>query len=97
MYISVRDRFGSFRREDFARYMLRCVILDAPIEEKKLGAGLGLYLIAATTTEFVINILPGSVSEFICMLEPGTGPSLKLLSVSTHVPLQQLNGPPAES
>jgi hypothetical protein len=38
------------------------------IEEKRLGAGLGLYLITSTVRGLIINILPGMVSEFICVI-----------------------------
>lgn len=87
-YLSIRDRFGSFRRKDLATYLLRCVTENTQIEEKRLGAGLGLYLVSSTATRFVINVLPGSVAEFICILEPPTssGTQLKVLSVTTQRP-----------
>jgi hypothetical protein len=90
-FISVRDRFGSFRREDLAHYLLRCVTDESPIEDKKLGAGLGLYLVTSACRRLVINVLPGRVSEFICILEPLTEDSspLKQLSVTTQVPVME--------
>jgi hypothetical protein len=84
-FISVRDRFGSFRREDLSRYLLRCATQDNQLEEKKLGAGLGLYLIASSATALVVNVLPNQVSEFICVVQAtkqGESP-IKLLSVTT--------------
>jgi hypothetical protein len=90
-YLNIRDRFGSFKRDDLAHYLLRCVTESSPIEQKKLGAGLGLYQIASTATRFVINILPGSVSEFICTMEPAGKKDesvLKMLSVTTQRPYQ---------
>jgi hypothetical protein len=85
LFLSVRDRYGSFSRSDLARYLLRCASSEVQIEEKTLGAGLGLYLITSLATKFVINILPGRVSEFVCALEPPTGAAtgLRLLSVTT--------------
>lgn len=84
LFISVRDRFGTFQRDHLARYLLRCVTDDSPIEEKKRGAGLGLYQIVSSVTRIAINVLPGSVAEFICILDPpseGASP-LRLLSVT---------------
>ena len=88
-YLSVRDRFGSFQRSDLYKYLLRCVTDDSPIEDKKLGAGLGLYQVTSSVSRLVINILPHSVSEFICVLEPpeeGASP-LRLLTVTTQRPM----------
>jgi hypothetical protein len=88
LYISVRDRFDSFRREDLANCLLRCSTQKVQMEDKKLGAGLGLYLIASTTARLIVNILPGRVSEFIAVLDPlAEGPTLKVLSVTTQRPL----------
>jgi hypothetical protein len=84
-FICVRDRYGTFKRDDLARYLFRCVTEEAPIEEKKLGAGLGLYQIASLATRMIVNILPGSVAEFICIVEPPSQDAspLRLLSVTT--------------
>jgi hypothetical protein len=84
----VRDRYGSFRREDLARNLHRCVNDEVQIEQKTIGAGLGLYLIASESKALVINVLPDEVSEFICVLE---GPSQdqelqKMISVTVQLP-----------
>jgi hypothetical protein len=85
VFLCVRDRFGTFRRDDLARCLLRCTTSEVQIENKKLGAGLGLYLIASTVDHLVVNILPGMVSEFICVLGPKLEPNgLGLLSVCTQ-------------
>ena len=88
-FVSARDRFGSFRREDLAHYLLRCVTEETQIEEKKLGAGLGLYLVTSASRRMVINVLPNRVSEFICVLEAPREQESPLLqlSVTTQVPM----------
>jgi hypothetical protein len=87
-YVSVRDRFGSFQRDDLARYLLRCATEEVQIEDKQLGAGLGLYLVTSRANHFVVNILPGAVSEFICVIRPvrPRESSSQCLSVTTQLP-----------
>lgn len=70
LYLSVRDRFGSFRREKLLHYLHRCTTQDVQIENKKLGAGLGLYLVTSAVQQLLVNVLPGGVTEVICAFEP---------------------------
>ncbi len=85
LYISVRDRFGGFQRDTLAHYLLRCTTEEVQMEQKKLGAGLGLYIISSTATRVMVNILPGEITEFICVLEPRpSDPPLRMLSVTTQ-------------
>lgn len=89
LYVAVRDRYGSFQRHDLARALRRCLKEPIQIEQKKLGAGLGLYLCASSASRFVVNVMPGQISEFICVIEPRTRgtPVLRELSVTVHRPL----------
>jgi hypothetical protein len=89
LYLCVRDRFGSFKREDLAHYLFQCVTQNTPIEKKKLGAGLGLYLVVSKTTKLIVNIQPGGLSEFIAILEPpkSGNSNLQLLSLTTQRPV----------
>lgn len=93
-FLSVRDRFGSFTRRDLAHYLLRCVTEESPMEDKKLGAGLGLYVVGSASRRLIINVLPGYVSEFIAVLEPHTSEEspLRQLSVTTHVAMPGMIG-----
>lgn len=83
LYLAVRDHYGSFRRADFAARLLRCAATGDQIEQKKLGAGLGLYLMASNAASMVVNVYPRRVSEFICCLgPPSRGAPLRLLSTT---------------
>jgi len=87
LFISVRDRYGSFHRDSLAHYLLRCSTEEVQMEDKKLGAGLGLYIVCSTSSRIVVNVFPGKLSEFICVLEPGRAdPLLRVLSVTTQRP-----------
>ncbi len=86
LHLSVRDRYGSFHRQDLTRALRRCLSAPIQIEEKKLGAGLGLYLCASSVSRFVVNIMPGVVTEFVCIIEPrAKGEALlREVSVTAH-------------
>ena len=63
--ISVSDNFGRLRLGHLSKSIHRCVSDDDPIEQKAGGAGLGLFLIARTAQQFIINVNPGQRSEAI--------------------------------
>ncbi len=65
--VAVRDRFGTLTKETVLRYLHKCLHSRQQIDGKTLGAGLGLYLIASRTREFVINIAPGMATEVIAV------------------------------
>jgi hypothetical protein len=89
LHLSVRDRYGSFHRQDLIRALKRCLNEPIQIEEKKLGAGLGLYLCASSVSRFVVNVVPNLVCEFVCVIEPRSkGASLlREFSITSHRPL----------
>jgi PEGA domain len=67
--LSVRDSFGSLRRETLIDYLDRASKSGGQIETKTSGAGLGLYLVANNVTEFVANILPGTATEIVAVFD----------------------------
>lgn len=68
--ISVTDPFGSLTPERVAEYLARCLRMGSDqIDEKKGGAGLGLYCIFNSVSHFVVNISPGKKTEMIGLLD----------------------------
>ncbi len=65
--VSVRDRFGTLTKETVLRYIHKCLHSRQQIDGKTLGAGLGLYLVASRTREYIINIAPGIATEAIAL------------------------------
>lgn len=84
VYVAVRDNYGSFLREDLAKYLLRGAAKEQ-IDDKKSGAGLGLFQITSTATRFFINIAPGKHTNFVCVLDPPDGRHGSSLRVMTVV------------
>ena len=68
--VSVRDAFGSLRKETILRYLDKCLHATRDngeqIDRKAGGAGLGLYLICNSASEVGFHIFAGSATEVIC-------------------------------
>jgi len=71
--VSVRDSFGSLRKDTILHYLDKC--LHAPknngdqIDRKAGGAGLGLYLICNSASDVSFHIFAGSATEVICCFD----------------------------
>ena len=61
--------FGRLDRDKIVRHLIKCVNNTKFIENKKGGAGAGVYLAFYMANQFVINIEPGKRLEAICILE----------------------------
>src|SRR5258706_13105713 len=66
--VSVRDSFGALKKDIVLKYIDKCLHAgaQAQIDRKVGGAGLGLYIIANSTSQFVINLYPGVATECVC-------------------------------
>lgn len=71
--IAVRDRFGTLTKDTVLRYIHKCLHSRQQIDGKTLGAGLGLYLVASRTRDYVINIAPGMTTEAIAVFSKKGG------------------------
>jgi hypothetical protein len=72
--VSVRDAFGTLRKETILHYLDKC--LHSPggeqIDRKAGGAGLGLYLICNAASEVSFHIFSGSATEVVCAFDLAT-------------------------
>ncbi|NNC76182.1 MAG: PEGA domain-containing protein, partial [Acidimicrobiia bacterium] len=75
--VSVRDNYGTLARETVMQYLHKCIHSEDQIDRKTGGAGLGLYIMANATTQFVFNVLPGVATECICSFDL-TAPKVQL-------------------
>ncbi len=75
--VSVRDSFGTLSRNTVLRYLHKCLHSEQQIDRKTGGAGLGLYIIANTTTLMLFNVLPGVATECVCNFDL-TAPKVQL-------------------
>lgn len=67
--VGVRDSFGSLARATVLSTLKRCMQSPDQIDRKTSGAGLGLYMVASNSTEVIINVLPGTATEVICVFD----------------------------
>ena len=67
--ILVQDQFGRLSREKIVRHLVKCVNNTSFIDDKKGGAGAGIYLAFHTASQLVVNIDPGRRLEVICIVE----------------------------
>jgi hypothetical protein len=67
--VSVRDSFGTIERSTVLKYLYKCLHSEQQIDRKTGGAGLGLYLMANSSTRFFFNVLPGVATECVCVFD----------------------------
>lgn len=67
--IAVADKFGRLDREKIVRHLVKCVNNIEFVENKKGGAGAGIYLAYYVSNQFIINLEAGNRLEAICILE----------------------------
>ncbi|MCB9561060.1 MAG: PEGA domain-containing protein [Kofleriaceae bacterium] len=67
--VSVRDSFGTLDRNTVLRYLDKCLHSSEQIDRKTGGAGLGLYLMANSSTRMFFNVLPGIATEAVCTFD----------------------------
>jgi hypothetical protein len=69
--VSVRDAFGTLERSTVLRYLYKCLHSEQQFDRKTGSAGLGLYLMASTSSPLGFNVLPGVATEVVtvCKLD----------------------------
>jgi anti-sigma regulatory factor (Ser/Thr protein kinase) len=68
--ISVKDPFGSLRLATVTSYIAKCLrAQEDQVDSKAGGAGLGLFYVFQSVSQFVINLSPGTATEMIGILD----------------------------
>jgi len=67
--VSVRDSFGTLRRETALKFLDTCLHSTEQLDRKVGGAGLGLYIIANAATTFQVSLHPGVATEVTCTFD----------------------------
>jgi hypothetical protein len=65
--LSVTDNFGRLELAHLRKSIRRCATHHDQIEQKQGGAGLGLYIVARTARQFIVNVDPGKRTEVIAL------------------------------
>ena len=81
--MSVRDSFGTLDRDTVLFYLNKCLHSDQQIDRKTGGAGLGLYIMANASTEYLFNVLPGVATECVCKLNIKS-PGIQLQNIAFY-------------
>jgi hypothetical protein len=81
--VSVRDNYGTLKKETVLQYLDKCLHADQQIDRKEGGAGLGLYIVTNSVSRYMINVNPGTATEAVCVLDLTT-PKLALHSFGVY-------------
>jgi hypothetical protein len=81
--VSVRDSFGMLGKDVIVKYLEKCLRSSQQIDRKTGGAGLGLYLVANSASEFHVNLFPGVATEAICVFDL-RAPKMQLKSFGVY-------------
>lgn len=67
--VGVSDRMGQLRRNTVLEYLIRCATAQArhqsPLENKRSGAGVGLFLTAMAASELIFRLRIGRLTEIV--------------------------------
>ena len=81
--VSVRDSFGMLTKDIVLKFVEKCIRSSQQIDRKAGGAGLGLYLVANSSSEFHINLYPGVATEAIVVFDL-TAPKVQLKNFGVY-------------
>lgn len=83
--ISVDDRFGALRQRDVIDHVRRARLEHGRPNPDDPGAGLGLYLVLANVSSFIVNVDPGSRTEVVCLFDLSRNGPVRRRARSLHV------------
>src|SRR5262245_59330163 len=81
--VSVRDSFGMLSKEVVLKFIEKCIRSSQQIDRKAGGAGLGLYLVANSSSEFHVHLYPGVATEAIVVFDL-TAPKVQLKNFGVY-------------
>jgi hypothetical protein len=67
--VSVRDAFGSLTRPTVLSVLHKCLHAEQPVDQRIGGAGVGLYLMASSSTAVYFHVAPGVATEVVCTFD----------------------------
>jgi len=69
LVVSVRDAFGTLKRDTVLRHLHKGLHAAEQVDRKVGGAGLGLYLMANSSTMVHFHVVPGVATEALCAFD----------------------------
>src|SRR5262249_13204359 len=81
--VSVRDSFGMLTKEIVLKFIEKCIRSSQQIDRKAGGAGLGLYLVANSSSQFHVHLYPGVATEAIVVFDL-TAPKVQLKNFGVY-------------
>ncbi len=68
--IACRDHFGALRAQTVVNYLRKCFSADEyQVDSKQGGAGVGFFMIFQSSSQLVINIDPGNMTETMSLID----------------------------
>jgi len=67
--VSVRDHYGTLEKGVILQYLDKCLHAEEQIDRKEGGAGLGLYLVTNSVSQYSVNLHPGVATEAVATFD----------------------------
>ncbi|MBT8494662.1 MAG: hypothetical protein KJO07_16525, partial [Deltaproteobacteria bacterium] len=85
--VSATDPYGELRKEVILDHLVRArKERGAPKQDGPGGAGLGLYFVLSSATQFIVNIEPGQRTEVVCLFDLSvSGREMSSYAQSVHI------------
>lgn len=82
--VSVRDRFGRLNKETLLAVLKKCLTEERQIDDKNVGAGLGLYFVANHSSRYVVNVADNMATEVVCTFDTNKRSPIRLIGHFVH-------------
>lgn len=86
LVVSAADNYGELRKNDIFQHVARARSERAPKEDRRNGAGLGLFIVLSSVNRFIANIDKGNKTEVVCVFDlMQSGRNMENVAKSVHV------------